>query len=52
MAVFTDLTQGRLTFMHDKFMSDYVSTYGILSDSAARGLCLLQMLRSSLFRLR
>ncbi len=41
LAVFTDLTQGPLTFRHDKFMSDYVTTYGLLTDSAARGLSLL-----------
>lgn len=37
----TDLLQGSLTFRHDKFMSDYMGTYGILDDSAAHGLSML-----------
>ncbi|HEX5748891.1 MAG TPA: peptidoglycan-binding protein [Archangium sp.] len=37
----TDLAQGSLTFRHDRFMSDYMGTYGILDDSAAHGLSML-----------
>jgi hypothetical protein len=37
----TDIVQGSLTFRHDKFMSDYMGTYGILDDSAAHGLSML-----------
>ena len=37
----TDILQGSLTFRHDKFMSDYMGTYGLLDDSAAHGLSML-----------